>query len=84
VLNDVTCIHIQVLGQQAYLTRQVVLFAVSFFDMQRPKRRSIAILGENETTEQISDETAQQVSERKNGDMCKCQQNNYLVSVVCV
>ena len=53
VLNYyVMCSHIQVLiGQQAYLTRQ------------RPKRRFIEILVENETTEQINNKTAQQVSE---------------------
>jgi hypothetical protein len=58
-LNDyVTCSHIRVLiGQHAYLT-------CIFFDMQRPKRRSIEILVDNETTEQMSNETAQQVSER--------------------
>ena len=56
-----TCSHIQVLiGQQAYLTRHIVLF-----DMQRPKRRSIEILVENETTEQMNNETAQRVSEKK-------------------
>ena len=61
VLNYyVTCRHIQVLiGQQAYLTRQIV-----FFDTQRPKRRSIEIPVENETTDQMNNETAQQVSER--------------------
>ena len=58
----VTCSHIQVLiGQQAYFTRQIVLF-----DTQRTKLRSIVweFLVENETTEQMN-ETAQQVSERK-------------------
>ena len=55
----VTCSHIQVLiGQQAYLTHQIVLF-----DTQRPKRRSIEILVENETTVQMNNETAQQVKE---------------------
>jgi hypothetical protein len=34
-----------------------------FFDTQRPKRRYIEILVENETTEQMNKETAQQVSE---------------------
>jgi hypothetical protein len=59
----VTCSHIQVLiGQQAYLTRQIVLNSI-FFDTKRPKRRSIEILVENETTEQLINETAQQVSE---------------------
>jgi hypothetical protein len=43
----------------AYLTRQIELF-----DMQRPKRHSIEILVENETTEQMNNETTQQVSER--------------------
>ena len=60
-----------------------------FFDMQRPKRRPIEILVENETTEQMNNETAQQVSERNlfwlwftgNGDISKFQQNNFLVSV---
>ena len=48
----VTCSHIQVLFcQQAYLTRQIVLFGI-FFDMQRPKQRSIEILVENGTSEQ--------------------------------
>jgi hypothetical protein len=51
------------------------------------------ILVENETTEQMNNETGQQVSERNrfwwcftgNGDIRKCQQNNVLVSVcVCV
>jgi hypothetical protein len=35
-----------------------------YFDTQRPKRRSIEILVENETTEQMNNEKAQQVSER--------------------
>ena len=34
-----------------------------FFDTQRPKQRSIEILVENETTEQMNNEKAQQVSE---------------------
>ena len=50
------------------------------------------ILVENETTEQMNNETAQQVSERNrfwlcvtgNGDIRKCKQNNFLVSVVWV
>ena len=55
----VTCSHIQVLiGQQAYLTRQIVLFDVYLFDMQRPKQSSIEILVENETTEQMNNQTA--------------------------
>jgi hypothetical protein len=45
------CSHIQVLiGQQAYLTH-------------RPKRRSIEILIENETNEQMKNERAQHVKE---------------------
>lgn len=45
----VTCSHIQVLiGQQAYLARQIVLNNI-FFDTQRPKWRSIEILVENGT-----------------------------------
>ena len=53
------CSPIQVLiGQQAYLTCQIVSFTT-----QRPKRRSIEILVENETTEQMNNETEQQVSE---------------------
>jgi hypothetical protein len=83
----VTCSHIQVLiGQQVYLT-------CMFFDMQRPKRHSIVweILVENETTEQMDNET-QKVSERNrfwlcftgNGDIRICKQNNFLVRVVCV
>ena len=32
--------------------------------MQRPKRRSIEILVENETTEEINNETTQKVSEK--------------------
>jgi hypothetical protein len=48
----VTCSHIHVLiGQQSYLTRQLVLNSI-FFDTQRPKQRSIEILVKNET-EQI-------------------------------
>ena len=55
----VTCSHMQVLiGQQAYLTRQIVVF----FDTRRHKWHSIEILVENETTEQMNNETAQQVS----------------------
>ena len=54
-----TCSHIQVLiGQQAYCYLPCIFFA-----MQRPKRRSIEILVENQTTEQMNNETAQQVSE---------------------
>jgi hypothetical protein len=48
--------HIQVLiGQQAYLTRQIVLF-----DTQRPKPCPIVweILVENETTKQMKNKTA--------------------------
>jgi hypothetical protein len=49
------------------------------------------ILVENETTEQMNNET-QQVSERNrfwlsftgNGDIHKCQQNTFLVSVLCM
>ena len=57
VLNYyVTCSHIQVLiGQQAYLTHQIVLFELLnsiFSDTQIPKRRPIEILVENEMTEQ--------------------------------
>ena len=69
-----------------YLTRQIVLNSI-FFDTQRPKRRSIAILVENEPTEQMNNETAQQVKEISftcNGDIRQCKQNNFLVSVVCV
>jgi hypothetical protein len=51
-LNYVTCSH---------MTRLIVLNSI-FFDTQRPKRRSIEILVENETTEQINNETAQQVN----------------------
>jgi hypothetical protein len=50
--------HIQdLISEHAYLT-------CIFFDTQRPKRRSIEILVENELTEQTNNETAQQVSER--------------------
>ena len=63
----VMCSHIQVLnGQQAYLASQIVLFdsSNSVIDTQRPKRCSIEILVENEMTEQMNNETAQQESER--------------------
>jgi hypoxanthine-guanine phosphoribosyltransferase len=52
-----------------------------FFDTQTPKQRSIEILIENETAEQINNKTAKHVSER-NKYVRKCQQNNFLVSVV--
>ena len=39
-----------------------------FLDTQRPKRSSIEILVENEITEQMNNETAQQVSERNRFD----------------
>lgn len=49
VLNYyVTWSHIQVLiGQEAYLTRQIVLFDVYLFDTQRPKQRSIVNMGQH-------------------------------------
>ena len=41
----------------------VIYWSFSFFDTQRPKQRSIEILIENETTEQMNNKIAQQVSE---------------------
>ena len=41
------------------MTRQILLNSI-FFDTQRPKRRSIEILVENETAEQMDNKTAQQ------------------------
>jgi hypothetical protein len=41
-----------------------VIWCISFFDTQRPNGVPIEVLVENETTEQMNIETAQQVSER--------------------
>ena len=54
----VTCSHIQV------LIGQIVLFEMYLLWHAKTQTGFIEILIENETTEQINNETAQQVSER--------------------
>jgi hypothetical protein len=61
LFNYVVCSHIQVLmGQQAYLTRQIVLNSICF-DTQRPNRRSMEIWFR---MKRLNNETVHQVSER--------------------